>query len=279
MTNEKIKNATLKTLNDVKALVKELNAESTFESVPDTLKTKVNVLNQRLTIERAKTHLTTKAVDFYAKVMLLPCKTAEECRSGLTASIARLKMSESGIHIDFEKIEKPLTFADFYTAKVELLASKHADKKATKEDRQKATAYFYGNDGYGLLQCLIHISADTNRLTEKEIEVNADMVTAYAKIKKEYESKKQVNPFDKGSNRGVAESLARVTAEFIGEFTAFQVNQYHFKAFSQIVATTTKKGFYTIENESNAMSALFMVIRHAFNNIPIEMKAKAKILK
>lgn len=275
MTNEKIKNATLNTADDIRTLTADLNLESTFENVPVELTEKVNAYNKAVVLAKAKTFIVDNAKDFYKSII---CVATDNPFNAITATVASLSLTESG-NIEVKELEKALTFDDFYNAKIALLAFAHADGKPTADDRKKAHAYFYGVNGDGLLQCLIYTASNAQKLDGVTLTKSADLAKAYATIRAEYTAQKKDNPFDGDSGRKRVEQLSRVIAEFIGAFDKWQVTKYHFDAFAQIVATTNRKGVFTINSVPYAMQALILIARHAFNKVPFEVKDKAKILK
>lgn len=274
MKNEMIKNATFNTMDDIRNLCNELCKDTTFDAVPETLANKVSAFNEGVVSATAKQYLCENSVDFFKSIV---CVKTETPFDAITATVAKITLTDSG-NLQVDEVNKALIFDDFYRAKLSTLASHHADGKATKEDRSATHKYFYGNNGEGLMQCLIYTATNAQKLDGQNLKKSADLIKAYATIKDEYAKTNKENPFDGDSNRKKVEQITRVLVEFIGDFTEWALTKYHFDAFAQIVATTNRKGVFTINNTAYAMQTLVLVARHAFNKIPFEVKDKANIL-
>lgn len=277
MTQENKKQLTFATIEALEQHLEQLNEGNTFASIPEDIDEAVNALNAQLVKDEAKCYIFDNPQDFYKAIFLVKCTSAKQCREGIVVEQVKATLTE-GNKIEVTRGTKPLTFVDFYNAKLSLLASKHARDKATKEDRTEATSYFYGVNGYGLMQCLIASATNQQKLEGTTLKWSTDMRATMKVVEALYQAMGKENPFIGGaSGNKKKERLTLVVNNFVGVFDGWQLNKYHFDAFAQSVASL-RNGVFTIDNVQKAVNSLAMVVRHAYNKIELEVKDKAKII-
>ncbi len=277
MTQEN-KKLTFATIEALEQHLEQLNEGNTFASIPEDIIEATNSLNAQLVKDEAKCYIFDNPQDFYKAIFLLKCTSAKQCREGIVVEQVKLTLTE-GNKIEATRGTKPLTFADFYNAKLSLIVNTHADNtKATQKDRIEANAYFYGVNGFGIMQCLIASATSQQKLEGTTLKWSTDMRATMKVVEALYQAMGKENPFLGGaSGNKKKERLTLAVNNFIGVFEGWQVNKYHFDAFAQSVASL-RRGVFTIDNVQNAVNSLAMVVRHAYNKIEIETKDRAKII-
>lgn len=266
------------TFTSIEALQQHLDNlnEADNPQITEALTKATSNLNEALLIEEAKTYLAEEVKDFYKAYFLTVCTSAEACRQGITTTQVRLTMTEGG-KIEATTFAKPLAFKDFYKARLNLLASKHANATPTKEDRLEASKYFFGGEGFGLLQCYIVRASTSQALDKKDLSLTADMRATLKKVEAYYEATKKQNPLEgEASNNKSIEALSLLVSNFIGGIEGWQFTSYHAKALAQMIATTNKRGIFVVDNINNAMHSIAIITRHAKNNVRVEVKDNSK---
>ena len=269
-----IKTATLNTAEDIRNLCTALSVDHSFEVIPATLAEKVKTFNRLRVLSKASLLVQKDRNDFFRSIL---CISTDQPYSAIVAETVTLKLTESG-NIEVNDSETALVFNDFMEAKIRYFESTHTDKD-TKADREKAIRYFFGKNGVGLLQCLAYSSATAEKLDGVELKKSADMLTAYATIKADFEKAGKENPFDGSSGRKKVAQLEIVFEDFTGEAaTGWQYTKHHFDGVAKMIATVSKKGVFTIDNLNGVMQSFITITRHAYNHLNLSVKDKAGIL-
>lgn len=281
-TNQKV---TFTTYEDIQNLLTTLNEKGKHDTIPQVIVDGLKEYNNNQRQATAKTLLTSKATanDLYKSLILVDISTdskhlVNDMFNAISFDSVVITLTDTNL-LEAKQTKTALLFKDFYKAKLELLATSHADGKPKKEDRQKANDFFFSNYGYGLLQCLTYKMATSQSLDGITLKKSVDLIKAYKMVKDKYTSIKKSNPFDATSNTAKSEQLKAVYNQFIGDTFDKKVNKYHYDGIAQIVATTSRKAVFTIASIEDTMQALILVGRYIHNGKQFVINDKAKISK
>ena len=271
-------------LNAIENLIATANlANEKFDDIPSNILKAVEKENNSIISENAKTFITLDTSDFYKSIMLVDIASdtkekelANTIYNAISVKIYVVSINDNGL-LELSKKDKALTIADFYKAKLEMLSFKNADLKPTKKDRIDCNKYFFGVEGFGLIQCITASATKSQKLSNMKFENNADLIKAYAIINEKYLALGKENPFDNSSNTALANQLKEVFTAFVSDTFDKKINVYHYQALFQMIAHFNKKGVFVIENALNVLQALTIVARYIHNNKHFTIQDKAKI--
>ena len=277
-------NTTTATFTTLEEMVATANSNSTFTDVPSAIAKAVETENTAIVSNKAKSLVSVPSVDFWRSMMCatIPTTTKEKdiptaLVNAVSVAVYTIKVNDNGL-LELGKAEKAITFKDCYSAKLDLLSFKNADRKPTAEDKRECNKYFFGSLGYGLVQCITASAVSVEQISTFSVVGNADLMKAYSTIAEQYTANGKDNPFDGHSKTKHAEQLRVVLSAFVGEGVfEKKVNAHHYEALFKMLAHFNRKAVFVVEGVVNAMQALIIVARYAHNGVKFTIQDKARI--
>lgn len=258
----------------LKQLLVELNSNYTFDSIPEEFEKGLENSNKAIKNSKAfDLAKSKKALNIFTKLVQTTVEDNEPVKAYPYLQFA-LTLEDNQLNYEYTK--NYINFNDLYQCITELEKETKADKKLTKDDRQKVLRYFINKEVDSMLNCMIAQATIQNAFdNEKVMDYSVDTIITYKEFEKEFGQDK--NPFNQNSNNAKA-TLCNILLNKIG-ITDLKLNSSIAKGFYDTLVKTTKNQDHQNIKLLSAYWQFIIACRKQYNNIVSKTIDKAKVLK